>query len=445
MPVMSAIPKDIIFLLEYATLINNFWNMKDQEKLNVSVRFSLIMELADLTSQNQEMKKTSSIFAIVVSSLIFFSQSCGATELILGGFTFSGEAGAVATRFPFTDEIFRQQANQKISVLTSQILTRSSQIRNVELTIAPSDKRISLRNTDEGLVTVLLMTGETILNERFDGYYKTFINLRADALIFDYKNKTIVRSYPLSVVLFDASLGTHPPSKQKILELISDMITRQDEKGLISQYINRMTNATLPNDSARTVQIANVEIESNAYEMFPAELRSDQSTIKDIIADSFSSTLSARVGISILPSKIGQAIGTMTFKLENSDDLIRLKIGDGDYLINLKLNKHAKIKKEETAVEMANIFAVSINLEIYEQMTNEYFVKSDFKNGEVAVSPISKVSGDDFPGFSASLNSLFRKVADAIKTDDLDWVKVSASNPNIKSEIKKIRQILQGT
>ena len=371
---------------------------------------------------------------------------CGvghSAELISGGFTFAGEAKAAESRYPYTYELSGQKA-KGIGPLSLQIRNRLGGVQNQNLPIAPLDKTINLKSYDGGLVTVLLMTGETVLNENLGSYYKTYINLSANALIFDYKNKSIVRSYPLSVTLFDATIGSQPPSKQRIQELITNMIVRQDEKGLISQYINRLSSATLPKEGVRTIQVANVEVDPAAYGMFPQSLRSNKNTVSDIIADSFSSALSAKTGVSILPSKIGMAVGSMTFKLDNADDMIKLKIGDGDYLVNLKLNKYAKIKKEETAVEISNIYAVSVGAGIYEELSKQYFLKSDFKNGELSISPINRVAGDDFPGFSDSLNGLFKKLADAIKTDDLDWAKAAASSSDISTQIKATRSIING-
>lgn len=370
--------------------------------------------------------------------------SAHSAELISGGFSFAGEAKGAESRYPLTYELATQKNQKGVSPISMQIRNRLSGVQNSALPIAPLDKTINVKSYDGGLVTVLLMTGETVLNENLGGYYKTYINLRADALIFDYKNKSIVRSYPLSITLFDATIGTQPPSKQKIQELISNMITRPDEKGLISQYLNRLSTATLPKDGTRTIQVASIEVDPAAYGMFPPSLRSNKNTVNDIISDSFSSALSAKTGVSILPSKIGMAVGSMTFRLDNADDVIKLKIGDGDYLVNLKLNKYAKIKKEETAVEISNIYAVSVGVGIYEELSKQFFLKSDFKNGELSISPINKIAGDDFPGFSDSLNGLFKKLADAIKTDDLDWAKAAASSPDIGSQIKATRSIING-
>lgn len=383
-------------------------------------------------------------FGLVALLYILSSRFVYSAELISGGFTFSGEAKAAESRYPFTYELSGQKNSKGIAPLSLQIRNRLGSVQNQSLPIAPLDKTINVKSYDGGLVTVLLMTGETVLNENLGSYYKTYINLRADALIFDYKNKSIVRSYPLSVTLFDATIGNQPPSKQKIQELISNMITRSDDKGLISQYLNRLATATLPKDGARTIQVASVEVEPAAYGMFPPALRSNRSAVSDIISDGFSSALSAKTGVSILPSKIGMAVGSMTFKLDNADDMIKLKIGDGDYLVSLKLNKYAKIKKEETAVEVSNIYAVSVGVGIYEELSKQYFIKSDFKNGELSISPINKVAGDDFPGFSDSLNGLFKKLADAIKTDDLDWAKAAASSSDIGSQIKATRSIING-
>ena len=61
----------------------------------------------------------------------------------------------------------------------------------------------------------------------------------------------------------------------------------------------------------------------------------------------------------------------------------------------------------------------------------------------MAITPINKISGDDFPGYMDSLNGLFKKFAEAIKTDNLNWVKAAASSSNISSEISKTRKIIE--
>ena len=377
---------------------------------------------------------------LVQIALLCASPLAAAEELIMAGFAFAGEAKGAATRYPYSHKLLAPNAPDGIN---KQIFSRSRNVVGGELPLAPPEKTINLKSYNEGLVTVLLLTGETVLSESYGDYSRTYINLRADALIFDYKNKSIVRSYPLSVNLFDAASGNTIPSEQAIQGLIRDMIFRPDDKGLISQYLNRISKATLPKEGSKSIQVAKVDVAPDAYGMFPAKLRNNKNTIDDIISDSFSSALSSQTGVSILPSKFGHALGVMTFKLSNSDDLIKLKIGDGDYLVNLKLNKYIKIKKEQTAVEVANVFGVSANVGIYEQLSNEYFINSDFKNGEVSISPLNKVAGDDFPGYSDSLTGLFTKLAKAIQSEDMDWVKSAAASPNIVKEIQKTHNILK--
>jgi len=372
-----------------------------------------------------------------------FSQTSKAEDLIFAGFTFAGEASGAQARFPNASELYKQKTPKGMSNLSSQVYSRLGQVNNTTLNIAPPETMMNLKNMDGGLVTVLLLTGETVLNENYGSYYKTFISLSADALIFDYKKKSIVRSYPLNLVLLDASPGNQPPTKQHIQSLISEMITRQDDRGLITQYLNRLSRATLPKEGAKSIQVAKVEINPDAYGMFPEELRANQNTIKDILSDSFSSALSGKTGVAILPSKVGQALGVMTFKLDNSDSQIKIKIGEGDYLVDLKLNKYAKIKKDETDVEVSNIYATSVNIDIYEELSHDDFLHSDFKNGELAITPINKISGNDFPGYMDSLNGIFKKFAEAVKTDDLNWAKVAASSSNISSEISKTRKMIE--
>lgn len=225
---------------------------------------------------------------IVQVAFLCVSQIAMAEELILAGFAFAGEAKSAAARYPYSYKLLSANAPDGIN---KQLFSRSRNVVSGELQLAPPEKTINLKNYNEGLVTVLLLTGETVLSESYGDYSRTYINLRADALIFDYKNKSIVRSYPLSVNLFDAAPGNAIPSEQAIQGLIRDMVFRPDDKGLISQYLNRISKATLPKEGSKSIQVAKVDVTQEAYGMFPAKLRGNKNTVDDIISDNFSSAL----------------------------------------------------------------------------------------------------------------------------------------------------------
>jgi hypothetical protein len=138
------------------------------------------------------MNKIGTLLSVIFVCAVLYSPLSNGQSLIFAGFTFSGEAGSIQSRYPYLNDLYKQKTPKGMSSLSSQVLNRLGQVANSSLSMAPPDAMMNLKNMDGSLVTVLLVTGETVLNENYGSYNKTFINLSADALIFDYKNKTIV-------------------------------------------------------------------------------------------------------------------------------------------------------------------------------------------------------------------------------------------------------------
>lgn len=303
------------------------------------------------------------------------------------------------------------------------------------------DAMVNLKN-DQALMSVLVLTGETVSTEGFGTYYKTFVNLRGDVLLFDYKSKNVVRSYPVSVVIFDATNAA--PSREEITGFVKNLMLREDGNGLITQFTRRMATATLPSPGTRNVQIKHSEITPEALAFMPEVLRRDPKMVEGMLADAFASILAAKVGVSLLPTSIGHALGTMSLRLENGDDVV-LKIGEGDYLFDIKLNKFAKIKSGENNLGTSYVFGAYASIYFYEPTQNTQFIRTDLKNGEVKVFPAGQLSGEDFPSYEAAIRGLYLKFADALQGGDLKWINTAASAKDINQQIEITRNLIKAS
>jgi hypothetical protein len=376
--------------------------------------------------------------------LFFYSAMASATGVSVAGFAFAGDFKSAAERFPYTFKLFKRQQAQGAKAGFSYLVNERTQlIKSKELEFHPADKLVNLKNSDQALMTVLVLTGETVSTEYFGSYYKTFVNLRGDALIFDYKSQTIVRSYPVSVVLFDATPSQ--PSEERIAGFVEDLIRREDARGLVTQFTRRLEAATLPKDGTKTIQVRKSVVAPEALALMPEALRKNPAAVEAMVSDSFASILSAKLGISMLPSAIGHAVGgVMSMRLENGDDF-KLKLGEGDYLFELKLNKFAKIKTSENNIGTAYVYGAYGNVHFFEPTLNTDYLNSDFKNGETAVVPIDQVGTDDFSAYQDAIRGLFLKLADALQQPSGKWLTTAAAAKDIESQVEASREILRKT
>lgn len=375
---------------------------------------------------------------------LFFlvSASCMASEITQAGFAFSGDYKTAAQRFPYTFELFKRvQAGKNVTRSFSFLINeRSKKLKNPEIEFHSSGDLVNLKKSDRALMSVLLLTGETVVTENYGSYYKTFVNLRGDALIFDYKNQTVVSSYPLSVVLFDAT--PDKPSAERISGFVDHLIRREDGKGLVTQYIRRLASARLPGEGVRTVQVKPGSVTPEALSVLPSLLQKNPRAVQAMLTEGFASILSAKLNVPMLPSSVGHAGGVMSMRLENGDDY-KLKVGEGDYLFDVKLNKFAKIRTSKSNIGSAYVYGAYMTVRFYEPSLNTEYINTNLKNGEVAIVPAGQIEGDDFAGYQDAMRGLVLKFADAFKHPDSDWLGKAASAGNIESQMKNAAEIIR--
>ncbi len=370
-----------------------------------------------------------------------FAAPAHATDVAIAGFAFAGDASTAVNRFPYTYAINQRDKG----VLMGMVHERAKGINNPAFGIVASDTLINTKGSDQALIAVLVLTGETVSSETFGNYVKTFVNLRGDALIFDFKSKTIVRNYPISTFLFDATSGQ--PGPDYISGLVNRLLTEQDDNGLVSIFEKRIATATLPAPGNRNIQVHDVQVSPEALAMMPEGLSKDPKTVQTLVSDTFSSIISAKLGVPMLPAPTShkQSLAVMSFRLQDVGD-IDLNVGEGDYLFDLKLNKFAKIKSGESSLGSSYVFGAYTSLRFYEPLQNTNFINSDLKNGEVKVVPASQLTMEDFPAFEAALRGLFIKFGDAVAqspTADPKWIGVAASAKDMDKQMDATRRIIK--
>ncbi|SHH05145.1 hypothetical protein [Massilia sp. CF038] len=381
------------------------------------------------------------IFIVALCGLIL-AAGARAQEVSFAGFAFAGDHAQAAQRFPYAYKV-DQSLKAAGTPLTRQVIERVYAEPDAQLKRAALDKLASLKGSDQTLLSVLLFTGETVSTEQFGSYVKTFVNLRGDAVIFDFKTKTIVRNYPISVILFDA--GTRQPTPAELEALVRDLLVRADSGGLMTQYVKRITAATLPRPATRTMQIKPATVTPEALALLPAALRDSPALASQVLSEAFGAVLSAKLGVSLLPTGMGGAMGAMSFRLDNGD-AYDFKVGEGDYLFDVGVNKFVKVKAGESGAGTSFAYGVYGNVRFYEPLTNTDYFRSDIKNGEVKLVPAGQVSVDDAAAYEAALRGLYLKFAAALQPQaDTKWITTAAADKNVLKQIDSTRDILKAS
>lgn len=378
----------------------------------------------------------------IVPLLMLFSFSCHAAEATLAGFAFAGDFKTAPQRFPHSYRIFERHQAEKNS-LSAKVLQRSGGVRPAGFELTPAGTLVNLKQGDQALMVVLVLTDEIVSSENYGSYHKTFVNLRGNLLIFDYKAQTVVRTYPLSTVLFDAT--PNAPSPARIGQFVEDLLVGEGSQSMLSLFARRLASAELPRDGTKTLQVKRAEVAPKALEMMPEPFRQTPAMANAMVADAFASILSAKTGAPLLPNGVGAVDGVMMMRLENGDDF-KLKVGEGDYLFDIRINGFVKKKLEENNVGISYVYGVYSNLRFYEPSLGTDFINSELKNGESVVVPVSQVASDDFPGYKDAINGLYLKLSAFFAEQDAPdrkWIGTAASAKDITSQLEAAQKIMR--
>ena len=400
------------------------------------------------TSLEGPFERIACVAARVLSVLVVMAYTAFATANLafgqtatVAGFAFGGDFSTAKERFPVAfNAINRLAANdasgiQSFSRKVVQI-ARATKTGGVTLN---TDTLANLKNSDQAFVVALVLTGETTLVEKFSSYSKIFVNLRAEAILFDFKAQTVIRSYPINVSIFDAKTTT--PTPADLENLVSTLLFADDGKSLAYQFSKKLEALSIPAPGTKTVQIRKTEIAPAALDLYPEALRSGN-IAQSMITDSFSAALSSKTGVPLIPSKISHATGVMKVRFEDMYDY-ELKLPEADYVFDVTLKRLVKIQHAKNNVGASYIFGAVIDLSFSEPILKDKFLVSEFKNGEVAVVPDGSESSDDFPAYQDAIRGLFTKLSDAIINPESAWLRSSSNAKDIQSQIRKTRDVLE--
>jgi hypothetical protein len=295
-------------------------------------------------------------------------------------------------------------------------------------------------NGAELLMTALMITGETISDEQFGFVHKLFIQVRAQALIYDLKGMKVRRTYPISFAFLDAL--DHTASENEIVERVAKAYEgAQGKKGILARYADALASSSLPYPGELFLQITAVSIAPEAaHAILPDEVT--PGAAQSWLADHFGEALNSKAGVALFPYTLGYAIGNvMMMRLANKDS--DLQIPPPDYEISIALTGIKKVRYAENAVGASYVYGSYATIKIFEKGGTPVLLDARFKNGEVKEVPASQTYVDDFPAFVDSIRGLFDKVAEVFDGQDLPWLKTGAVTPNLGRQIAAVRGLVK--
>jgi hypothetical protein len=359
------------------------------------------------------------------------------TNIAFAGFAYAGQFNTLDTRFHYSRRYEKALIANSDNINAK--LRQSLAGRQFPFTLNMADSIES--KGDEALVTALMITGETVSVEHISTAHKLFVQIRAQALIFDFISKKVRRTYQLSFAYLDAL--DHIPSDSEIDERIAKAYEgTQGKRGIFGRYADALASSSLPHVGELFLQITKVSIAADAAPAIRPELSAVPVAAEIWLADHFGEALNSNAGVALFPYTAGYAIGNvMQMRLADTD--YNLQFPKPDWEISLDLTGVKKVKYAENAAGTSYVYGSYVTVRIAQPDGLNPVLDAQFKNGEVKEVPASQTTVDDYPAYNDSIRGLFDKLAEVLGGQNLPWLKSAAVTPNIDKQIVATRGLLQ--
>ena len=381
--------------------------------------------------------------AIVISSIlvsVLVSNLGHAATVTLAGLAYSGDSKSIATRFPYTKRLEMAQAaggsslNKQLAQMMAKAKPANFELQQLSLA--------ELKGQDQTIVLALVITGETVSAERFGNIAKLLTQVRAQAMFFDFKSMTVLRTYPFSFSHLDVI--DHYPSKSEMNERFQAVFYGdQGKAGILARFAEAVNGATIPTNVPRFIQVTDVNIGAEAHPVLSKLVKNSNGEEETLVADLFAESLSSKTGIPVLPFSKGYAIGNVMSMRIADGDVYNLKLPEPDYAISLSVPRFKKIKSGEAASGASYIFGAYSHVTIKEPVSGRTYLDADFKNGEVKLVPASQDTIDDYPAYYDALKGLFAKLSGNLAGTPSDWLKSATAASDISQQIKTTQELLK--
>jgi hypothetical protein len=359
-----------------------------------------------------------------------------ATTITYAGFAYAGNADNIATRFKYSKRYEARLKGQGTDI--------DSKLRQaVQGGRFPFDLNIAGNaeiKGDETLVTTLTVTGETISDETFGSVHKLLVQIRAQAMIFDFQSKTLLRAYPLSFAYLDAL--EHSPTEAEIDERVVKAYEGvQGKDGIFGRYTDALAHATLPRNDGLFIQITKVTIDNDARIAIPPSL-SERGAAETWVADHLDEALNSYAGVPMIPYSSGYALGNvMQMQLANSD--FNIKFPDPNVEVSVELTGVKRVQYAQNNVGTSYIYGTFATFRIATQGSVRATLDAAFKNGEIKEVPVTQGYVDDLPAYNDSIRGLFNKLSEELGGKDTPWLKSATTAPDIMAQLAASRGLLQ--
>ena len=292
---------------------------------------------------------------------------------------------------------------------------------------------------DNAIVMSVVMQHEEFSQEysnslkKFSGFYDSYFLI----LFYDFSDKSLIASIPFEFEI--PMLSNEKFDEAEVLKRIKEFYLKDKPFEELIKIINQFN---IKRKYDLRIGVTNVKIHERALNHMPKNTKKHLSSMKNLIAQTFSKRLSQNHNVAIVPYAEGQSIGkAMKLRFVQSDEIYDIKIPNPDYHIAIEIKGFKKLLGQASAVEDLYLYGSFANIEIYQPDLNKYYFNESLRGVTRVKIPKGQVDLNDWRKYYYNLEILFDNFSKNIIKQNQKWMK-EASKKKIKKKLKELKIVM---
>lgn len=372
-------------------------------------------------------------------------------EIPFAGLGFTSELSVAREFAPYTFKYggLSENSNHPGDIFPSQLDALADGVKLKNGLILSSDQAGSATQ-GEGLAMALAIETErmteTILSS---SEYQLAFELDAQILIFNFSEKSIVASYPLRLTLLNVLDGPATARDRENLARImflgdpgQTIFENVTESYLINNFLETVVKITIKPAWRSQIRIKKIEFSDLAKKVIDDHSQ-NYDRVKQLIASSFASSLSTKLGIPVLPYVKNDAIQNIMPLAFSGTDLINFTIPEANFYVNLKVRGFGKRELRSSERNTVLSFISGVQVAVVDNDFDEIVFERKFQSGNLK-NLTKTMSFDLWTEYEISLLSLLDQIVGQILSPDKRWVNERSARDvktaDIVKELKSVKE-----
>ncbi len=387
------------------------------------------------------MKNKLSILILFYFALINTVNAKEKIKVFYSGFSFSNNYDSNKMFTRYTKKIVKNiNTEDKLDIISNNLLKeiKKANFQNINLDL---ENLLDFRKyPDNAIVMSVVMQHEEFSQEysnslkKFSGFYDSYFLI----LFYDFSDKSLIASIPFEFEI--PMLSNEKFDEAEVLKRIKEFYLKDKPFEELIKIINQFN---IKRKYDLRIGVTNVKIHERALNHMPKNTKKHLSSMKNLIAQTFSKRLSQNHNVAIVPYAEGQSIGkAMKLRFVQSDEIYDIKIPNPDYHIAIEIKGFKKLLGQASAVEDLYLYGSFANIEIYQPDLNKYYFNESLRGVTRVKIPKGQVDLNDWRKYYYNLEILFDNFSKNIIKQNQKWMK-EASKKKIKKKLKELKIVME--